>query len=71
MSRLPALENSVPEPALIADDTRDDSKQSVEGYDVKRNIPIFVSSIRKDEPIVTRRELWSYYRMPDFYEIVC
>ncbi|KAF8958500.1 MFS general substrate transporter [Flammula alnicola] len=25
------------------------------------NGPTFVSSIRKDEPIVTRRELWSYY----------
>ena len=24
--------------------------------------PLFVSSIRKDEPIVTRIELWSYYR---------
>lgn len=23
---------------------------------------VFVSSIMKDEPIVTRRELWSYYR---------
>jgi len=22
----------------------------------------FISSIRKDEPIVNRRELWSYYR---------
>jgi hypothetical protein len=25
-------------------------------------VPLFISSIRKDEPIVTRRELWSYYR---------
>jgi hypothetical protein len=24
--------------------------------------PLFVSSIRNDEPIVTRTELWSYYR---------
>ena len=25
------------------------------------------SSIRKDEPIVTRRELWSYYRKSYFF----
>lgn len=31
--------------------------------DVERNKSIFISSIRKDEPIVNRRELWSYYRM--------
>ena len=24
--------------------------------------PLFVSSISQNEPIVTRRELWSYYR---------
>ena len=28
--------------------------------------PLFVSSIRKDEPIVTRMELWSYYRQSLF-----
>lgn len=28
--------------------------------------PLFVSSIRKDEPIVTRIELWSYYRQSLF-----
>jgi hypothetical protein len=28
--------------------------------------PLFVSSIRKDEPIVTRKELWSYYRQSLF-----
>ena len=27
---------------------------------------LFVSSINKDEPIVTRRELWSYYRQLSF-----
>lgn len=25
------------------------------------NGPMFVSSIMRDEPIVTRKELWSYY----------
>ncbi|KAF4619178.1 hypothetical protein D9613_004862 [Agrocybe pediades] len=40
---------------------------NVLGHDASRNAadqierPVFVSSIRKDEPIVTRRELWSYY----------
>ena len=28
--------------------------------------PLFVSSIRKDEPMVTRIELWSYYRQSLF-----
>ena len=28
--------------------------------------PLFVPSIRKDEPIVTRKELWSYYRQSLF-----
>lgn len=27
----------------------------------------FVSTISKDEPIVTRRELWSYYCESEFY----
>ncbi|KAJ3508017.1 hypothetical protein NLJ89_g5981 [Agrocybe chaxingu] len=29
--------------------------------------PLFVGSISKDEPIVTRRELWSYYRASFYY----
>jgi len=24
--------------------------------------PVFVSTVNNDEPVVTRRELWSYYR---------
>jgi len=32
--------------------------------------PVFVSSIRKDEPIVTRRELWSYYRQSSFLSLL-
>lgn len=27
----------------------------------RRKAPLLVSSISKDEPIVSRRELWSYY----------
>ena len=29
--------------------------------------PPLLSSIRKDEAIVTRRELWSYYRQSSFF----
>ena len=49
-------------------------EDSVEIGDLKTSIndttsggPIFVSSIRDDEPIVTRRELWSYYRQSSFF----
>jgi hypothetical protein len=31
--------------------------------------PPLLSSIRKDEPIVTRRELWSYYRQSSFLSL--
>lgn len=31
----------------------------------------FVSSIRKDEPIVTRKELWSYYCEFLFFVSIC
>jgi hypothetical protein len=34
--------------------------------DAGRDRALFVSSIRKDEPIVTRIELWSYYRQSLF-----
>lgn len=30
-------------------------------HSMDNNGPMFVSSITKDEPIVTRKELWSYY----------
>ena len=29
--------------------------------------PSLLSSIKEDEPIVTRRELWSYYRQSSFF----
>ena len=32
--------------------------------------PLFVSSIRKDEPVVTRIELWSYYRWSLFCSLL-
>ena len=38
-----------------------DLKTSIGNTSGGRGAPAFVSSIRKDEPIVTRRELWSYY----------
>ena len=42
---------------------RVDSKAGFSDADVTGgNGSIFISSIRKDEPIVNRRELWSYYR---------
>jgi len=34
---------------------KDDFKDNIGGE------PLFISSISKDEPVVTRRELWSYY----------
>jgi hypothetical protein len=35
---------------------------TVDGPSNGRQTPLFVSSNRRDEPVVTRRELWSYYR---------
>jgi hypothetical protein len=47
------------------DDTKLDKNISTPAvvYNRKRSGPAFVSSISKNEPVVTRRELWSYYRM--------
>ncbi|KAJ6458670.1 autophagy-related protein 22-like protein [Mycena vitilis] len=67
MSRLPAPENPVldAEPVNVfetrqSDEYKDDKDQpSTPPVTGKR--PLFVSSIGKDEPVVTRRELWSYY----------
>ena len=33
--------------------------------------PPLLSSIRKDEAIVSRRELWSYYRQSSFFSFLC
>lgn len=39
-----------------------DNHLDLKTTDGRGPLPLFTSSIRKDEPIVTRRELWSYYR---------
>ncbi|KII94730.1 hypothetical protein PLICRDRAFT_33542 [Plicaturopsis crispa FD-325 SS-3] len=69
MSRLPAPDNPIPasedaalEPGKLITDDKHDSGSLV--YDEgprtgKKNI--MISSVSKDEPVVTRRELWSYY----------
>lgn len=71
MSRLPAPENPVAAvetvPVIDSEATKDsgDSKASsveLEQVARQRKTPAFVSSISTNEPIVTRRELWSYYR---------
>lgn len=60
MSRLPAPENPVPEPAKDKlDIARDSVVPASLDYDGKD--PVVISSLSKDEPIVTRKELWSYY----------
>ncbi|KAF9458495.1 MFS general substrate transporter [Collybia nuda] len=71
MSRQPPLENTIAPVQPHEQDNKDDfvhvvhsldSKGSSDGSITRRErAPVFVSSIRKDEPIVTRRELWSYY----------
>ncbi|KAI0737688.1 MFS general substrate transporter [Daedaleopsis nitida] len=58
MSRQPMPENIpevAPEP-LITTGTRDGSGKDEEEAEV-----IAIAPVRKDEPIVTRKELWSYY----------
>ena len=45
---------------------RFDIKTTDTGGRDRASKPLFVSSIRKDEPIVTRVELWSYYRQSLF-----
>ena len=60
MSKQPAPENPKPEATVTAvvDEVTDSKSES----DVSRPGGIhFVSTISKDEPVVTRRELWSYY----------
>ena len=40
---------------------------TVDSADSGGKASLFVSSIGKDEPIVTRRELWSYYRQSSIF----
>lgn len=72
MSRQPIPENPVldEQPVLsLADDHEKrsiDKRSSVEANVVparKSKGHTFISSISKDEPLVTRKELWSYYRV--------
>ncbi|KAF7302468.1 Autophagy-related protein [Mycena chlorophos] len=65
MSRLPAPENPIPDTELVPSD---DYKGSEEATSTKvapvsgnGKPSLFVSSIHKNEPVVTRKELWSYY----------
>lgn len=64
MSRLPAPENPVlnSEPALLVQSSLD--SKSIASEDRPRKSgkgTVLISSLSKDEPIVTRKELWSYY----------
>jgi hypothetical protein len=51
------------EPSVVADV---DPSQAVQR---RRKDPLLISTFNKDEPVVTRRELWSYYRRYPFYRI--
>ena len=67
MSRLPPPETppvpDLPREAVLGDEDGIDRKRaSSEVIDaVVDDVPI-VTLVRDDEPVVTRRELWSYYR---------
>jgi hypothetical protein len=45
------------EPSIVADGV--DPSQAVQR---RHQDPLLISTLNKDEPVVTRRELWSYYR---------
>ncbi|KAF7307521.1 Autophagy-related protein [Mycena indigotica] len=61
MSRLPAPENPVPDAEPQAHDRASDDYKDSDEVATGGKPSLFVSSITKDEPAVTRRELWSYY----------
>lgn len=67
MSRLPAPEIfSAPAdtiPAEIESQSKSSSIEIQQPELQKRKGITFISSVTKDEPIVTKKELWSYYRM--------
>lgn len=64
MSRLPAPENPLPdtEPHPLIQSSLDSKSVASDERPKKSKGTVLISSISKDEPIVTRRELWSYYR---------
>ncbi|KIK67166.1 hypothetical protein GYMLUDRAFT_37220 [Collybiopsis luxurians FD-317 M1] len=62
MSRLPAPES--PTAPVEEQDTKASKSSSLEIQPTKLHEPkgiIFISSISQNEPVVTRKELWSYY----------
>ncbi|KAJ7872080.1 autophagy-related protein 22-like protein [Mycena leptocephala] len=71
MSRLPAPENPVLDAEPVAESRHSDEYKDKGSSDqpstppVASKHPLFVSSIGKNEPAVTRRELWSYYHNGD------
>lgn len=64
MSRLPAPENPVPDIETV-----DYDGKSVESPDEPTSSVVPVAQINKAEPVVTRKELWSYYSTPPWYFI--
>ncbi|TFK92845.1 MFS general substrate transporter [Polyporus arcularius HHB13444] len=58
MSRLPMPEIplEVAPPPLVTTETRDGSGKDIAGVEA-----VAIAPVSKDEPIVTRKELWSYY----------
>ncbi|KAJ7581388.1 autophagy-related protein 22-like protein [Mycena floridula] len=60
MSRLPAPENPTVA-AIESSGLKKDHSDSELAVRKPGSAPAFISSISKDEPLVTRRELWSYY----------
>lgn len=67
MSRQIAPENPIPdvEPVPLVQDSLDykpGSPTSDESPKASGKGTVLISSLSKDEPVVTRKELWSYYR---------
>jgi hypothetical protein len=54
--------NANEKPTNLQDAPITSGARSDPSYAAKRGKgPLFISSISKDEPLVTRKELWSYY----------
>lgn len=66
MSGLPAPEipalGSEPAQLLLARSIDSKSEVSDEKLPKEKGKAVLISSIKKDEPVVNRKELWSYYR---------
>ena len=66
MPRVPAPENSLPDieslPLAVQSSPDSESVASKDKHQIQPKGTILISSVGKDEPIVTRKELWSYYR---------